>query len=388
MFKKPEPQNAQRTLTIMGVISAVLFLGVTVFATHLGLFPADNAAIHVTAVVNHNNPVVSQLALHALGNGPAYIFVVATIIAVLVLAANTSFTGFPRLLYVMSRDGDAPHQFKRMGDKLAYSNGILVLAALAIILLVMFEGRTNALIPLYVIGVFVAFTLSQAGMVRRHLRLREKGWVGGLLMNATGAVLTAVVFIVSAAVKFSGGAWIVVVVIPLLALVFRAVHNHYSDLTSHIETEIPVTPQAVKAVCVVPIADLNAVSLQSLAMARSISDTVVAMHISDNERDIAELKKKWEIWGNHVPLEIIESPFRSLVQPFFAYLNALDKQREDDTLVVVLPEMVATKWWHHLLHNQSALRLKAALLFRPGTVVVNVPYHVTSHRHTKGDEAI
>jgi hypothetical protein len=197
-----------------------------------------------------------------------------------------------------------------------------------------------------------------------------------MAVNGVGMVMTAAVFIITGTFKFLDGAWIVVVIIPLLVVLLRGVHKHYTDINERAAVETPTTPTKVNPICIVPIADLNPIALQSLALARRISDNVLAVHISDDEHEIAKLRQKWEVWGNHVPLEIIESPYRSLVRPLLAYIDAIDKQRRDDTLIVVLPEMVATRWWHQLLHNQSALRLKAALLFRPGTVVVSVPYHL------------
>jgi hypothetical protein len=300
-----------------------------------------------------------------------------------VLAANTSFSDFPRLFFFMARDDYAPHLFKRLGDRLAYSNGILVLGSLAIVLLVVFRGRTDSLIPLYTIGVFLAFTMSQAGMVARWLRLREPGWERGLAINAVGMTLTATVFVITAWEKFLTGAWVVMVIIPLLVLTFRAIHRHYADVTTELTTETPTSPSELKPVVIVPVSDLNGPALQSLALARTISDQVIAVHINDDPDEIARLKAKWEAWGNHVPLEIIESPYRSLVRPLLAYIDAIDRQQPDDTIVVVLPEMVATRWWQQILHNQTALRLKAALLFRPGTVVVNVPYHLRRYQHQR-----
>jgi hypothetical protein len=276
----------------------------------------------------------------------------------------------------MAVDNYAPHQFKRLGDRLAYSNGIVVLAVLASVLVITFNGNTLRLIPLYTVGVFIAFTLAQWGMVRRWRRLRKPGWRRGLVINGVGMVMTSVVFLITASDKFLDGAWIIVIVIPALVALLRGVHTHYTDLNQRAAVETPTEPTKIQPLCIVPISDLNLVALQSLALARKITDTVVAVHISDDEEDIAKLRAKWDIWGNHVPLEIIESPFRSLVRPLLAYIDALDKQVRDDTLIIVLPEMVATRWWHHLLHNQSALRLKGALLFRPGTVVVSVPYHL------------
>jgi hypothetical protein len=195
--------------------------------------------------------------------------------------------------------------------------------------------------------------------------------------------LTATVFLITAWEKFLTGAWVVLVIIPLLVLTFRAIHRHYGDVTTELTTETPTSPGELKPVVIVPVSDLNGPALQSLALARTISDQVIAVHISDDPEEIARLKAKWEAWGNHVPLEIIESPYRSLVRPLLAYIDAIDQQQPDDTIVVVLPEMVATRWWQQILHNQTALRLKAALLFRPGTVVVNVPYHLRRYQHQR-----
>jgi len=363
-FKPPEAKNARTTLAVMGVLLGMMLLGLGVCAKLLGFS------------VNQHESLLSQVAHSAFGSTLPYFVVIGSTFAVLILAANTSFTGFPRLFYFMASDNYAPHQFKRLGDRLAYSNGIVVLAILSIVLVMAFNGNTLRLIPLYTVGVFIAFTLAQAGMVRRWRRLRKPGWRRGLAVNGVGMVMTATVFIITGADKFLDGAWIVVLLIPLLVLLLRGVHTHYTDVSQRAAVETPTTPTKVKPVCIVPVADLNPIALQSLALARRISDNVVAVHITDDEQEIARLRAKWEAWGNHVPLEIIESPFRSLVRPLLAYIDAIDKQARDDTLIVVLPEMVATHWWHQLLHNQSALRLKAALLFRPGTVVVNVPYHL------------
>jgi amino acid transporter len=366
-FKVPEWRNARRTLTTMGCILALMFIGITSTAYILGLAPPDS---------NDSNILINQLASLAFGSNPLYFIAVASTTAILVLAANTSFSDFPRLFFFLARDEYAPHAFKRMGDRLAFSNGILVLGTLSALLVIAFKGDVTRLIPLYAIGVFLAFTMSQAGMVARHLRLREQGWRMGMAFNFAGMCATAIVLVITASVKFTSGAFIVVILIPLLVLVFRGIHNHYRDVHGLTATETPISPESLHPICIVPISDLNGPALQSLALARTISDNVIAVHVNDNEEEIARLQAKWAAWGNHVPLEIIESPYRSLLRPLLNYIDAIDKQGDDHTLVVVLPEFVATRWWQQVLHNQSALRLKAALLFRPGTVVVNVPYHM------------
>jgi amino acid transporter len=375
-FRPPEWRNARTTLTTMVALLATMFIGITLSAHAMGLRALDPSDPHYETVI-------SQVAHKAFGGSLLYYIVIGATTAILVLAANTSFSDFPRLFFFMARDDYAPHLFKRLGDRLAFSNGILVLGALAALLLVVFGGRTDSLIPLYTIGVFVAFTMSQAGMVSRWLRLREPGWQRGLAMNGVGMTLTAIVFLVTAGDKFTEGAWIVLVLIPILVMTFFAIHRHYADVAEDLATETPTSPGELKPVVIVPVADLNGPALQSLALARTLSDQVIAVHISDDPDEIARLKAKWEAWGDHVPLEVIESPYRSLVRPLLAYIDAIDKQRRDDTVVVVLPEMVATRWWQQVLHNQTALRLKAALLFRPGTVVVNVPYHLRRYQHQR-----
>ncbi len=379
-FKPPEWRNARVTLTVMGTILAVMFVGVTVASQTLGLRPFDPSHLSCAAVAQGScvyQSVIAQLAVRAFGNGSIFFVVVAVATTlILILAANTSFSDFPRLLFFLARDDYAPHQFGRLGDRLAYSNGILVLGSLAMLLEVIFGAKVDALIPLYAVGVFLAFTMSQAGMVVRWLRRREPGWRRGLPLNFIGMCLTGVVFVVFGASKLLEGAWVVLLIIPTLVMLFRAINRHYSDVAVQVEADTSTRTIAVRATFIVPITDLNGIAFESLAMARSFSPTVIAVHICDNPEHVATLRAKWEAWGNHVPLTIIDTPYRSYIRPLLAYLDAIDRQRPDDTLVVVVPELVLDRWWHNLLHNQTALRLKAALLFRRRTVVMNVPYHI------------
>ncbi len=376
-FKPPEWRNARTTLTWMGVILGLMFVGIVVVTHFLGVH-VDNPNAKAPQVL------LSKLATIAFGFGSGgYWFVIGTTMLILVLAANTAFSDFPRLFFFLARDDFAPHQFRRLGERLAFSNGIIVLAVLAAVLIIVFGGNTSRLIPLYAIGVFLAFTLSQSGMVLRWWRRRPPGWQVRIALNAIGATMTAIVFVVFAAVKFLEGAWVVCIIIPSFVTLFYAIHRHYQDVADHITPEIATSPAAIKPVCIVPIAELNPIALQSLAVARTISDSVIAVHICDDEAHIARLRAKWELWGNHVPLEIVESPYRSYIRPLLRYIDAIDRQRTDDTLIIVLPELVATRWWHALLHNQTALRLKAQLLFRPGTVVIDVPYHLQHAPHVR-----
>ena len=397
-FKKPEWRNARATLTVMWLLLGVMFVGITLGNHILGTDLRDSADPCYQSVI-------SQMAAHTFGSVPQcvnghltamstaggaaaagyalYIFAIVATTAVLILAANTSFSDFPRLFYFLARDDYAPHQFRRLGDRLAFSNGIIVLAALSSLLIVGFKGDVSKLIPLYAIGVFLAFTMSQAGMVKRWIARKEPGWQRGLPLNAIGMTMTAVVFIVTAVSKFAEGAWIIVIIVPALVALFYAIHRHYSDVQETLVTETPTTPEGVHLTCVVPIADLNDIALQSLVLARTMTPAVIAVHVCDSDEHMARLNARWKLWGDHVPLTVIESPYRSFIRPLLAYVAAIEKQRPDDTLVVVLPELVATRWWHQLLHNQTALRLKAALLFRPGIVVMSVPHHLGRHRRVR-----
>ncbi|HEX4578979.1 MAG TPA: APC family permease [Candidatus Dormibacteraeota bacterium] len=375
-FKPKEWVNARTTLTTLGVILGTMFVGISLVTYWLGLVPDLPSSPHYQTVI-------SKIAAYAFANGPLYFFVIVSTIAILVLAGNTAFSDFPRLLFFMARDDYAPHQFKRLGDRLSYSNGIIALAAVSGLLVWLFNGNVTSLLPLYAVGVFTAFTMSQAGMVSRWLRLRTKGWRLGLAMNATGTVITGLVLAINGITRFLDGAGVIVIIVPLLVAAAFSIHRHYKEVSSRLTTEIPTSPDQMKLVCLVPIADLNSLALQSLALARSLSENVIAVHVCDDEHHIAMMRARWEAWGNHVPLEIVESPYRSFVRPLLRYIDAIDKQRSDDTVIIVLPELVATRWWHQLLHNQTALRLKAQLLFRPGTVVVNVPYHLQHAPHAR-----
>jgi amino acid transporter len=398
-FKPPEWRNARTTLMFMVGILAVTFAGITFLAHQFQLQPnfipgSGGLPGPLEDIHNYNGQpyqtILSKLARVVFGDGPAYLFVQATTALILALAANTSFSDFPRLLYFMGRDKFAPSQFTSLGDRLAFSNGIITLGVLAGLLYAIFGGSTDALIPLYTIGVFLSFTLSQLGMVVRWRRIsREggpdaKGWQGKLAMNLAGAIATSLVLVIAISTKFLAGAWIVVVLIPMIVLTALAIRRHYDTAKGRIQTETPITPGDVHPVAVVPIGDLNDVQLQTLALARRLADQVVAVFISDDPEKIKEIKHKWEVWGNHVPLEIIESPYRSVIRPLLTYLDAVEAQNDGGTLMVVLPEMVYGHWWHQFLHNQTALRLKVALRFRPGTVVVSVPYHLAEDIDEEG----
>jgi amino acid transporter len=373
-FKQPEWLNARKTLTIMIAILALTFSGITFLAHQYGTVPMEATAAGYQTVV-------SQIAREVFGGtNAAYYYIQFATMAILVLAANTAYSDFPRLAYFLARDFYMPRQFTFRGDRLAFSTGIVSLGLLSGIVLVVFGAETERLIPLYALGVFTSFTISQSGMVSRWLRLREPGWQPGLVINLLGASATAVVAVIVGVTKFTRGAWIICLVVPLLILILRGIHRHYETAEKELAVTTPLDPAEIHHTVIVPIANLNRVARQTLAYARSISDNVTALHINDDEEAIVKLEETWQEFDTDVQFVIIESPYRALLGPLLSYLDEIGMQRPGDTITVVLPEFIARHWWEHLLHNQTALRLKAALLFRPGIVVTSVPYHLERGR--------
>ncbi len=367
-FKAPEADNARSTLTWMGILLGTMFFGMTFVSMQMGILPATDET------------VLSQLGRVVFGDGSAlYVVLQIATALILVLAANTSFADFPRLASILAKDRFLPRLFQFRGDRLAFTSGIIALALLAVVLLVVFNGSVDQLIPLYAIGVFASFTLSQTGMVIHWRKLRDKNWRRSAVINGLGAVTTAVVTVVIAFSKFAEGAWLVIVLIPLLIGGFYAIHAHYLRLAGARRAETPLLPEEVSVRAVVPVADLGIPARQALAFARAVAADdahVVAVHVTDDVAAAEQLRREWAEWEPGIELILIESPFRSLAGPLLAYLDAVKDQNPRDTLTVILPEYVPSSWWEHLLHNQTALRLKAALLFHPGVVVVNVPYHM------------
>ncbi len=373
-FQPPEWINARKTLTAMIAILAVMFAGITFLAHQYGTYAME-------ASDPGFETVVSQIARHAFGGrNIAYYYMQFATMAILVLAANTAFSDFPRLSYFLARDRFMPRQFTFRGDRLAFTTGIVTLGLLAGGVLVLANGEVERLIPLYALGVFTSFTISQFAMFRRWTRLKEPGWQAGRIINLTGAAATAVVAAVVAITKIPEGAWSIVIVIGLLILMMRAIHRHYETAATELAAQTPLEPDDIHHTVIVPLADVNRVARQTLAYARSISDNVTAVHLTDDEQEIERFRAEWEKLDSDVQLVIIESPYRALVGPLMKYIDEVESQRPGDTITIVLPEFVARHWWEQALHNQTALRLKAALLFRPGTVVTSVPYHLERNR--------
>lgn len=366
-FQEPQAKNAAATLLAMAVITGVLFGGISLLAQLYGVVPG------------HGETVVSQVARLTFGTGAVYYVVQAATMAILILAANTAFADFPRLSYFLARDGFMPRQFSFRGDRLAFSTGILALGVLAVLLVVVFGADTHALIPLYAAGVFISFTCSQASMFKRWRTRREPGWQRGTIINGIGALTCGLVALIIGATKFTQGAWLILIFIPMVVFVLYAIHRHYQVVSEELLLDpqwatIPLSE--VKPLVIVPLPSLHRGVLPALSVARALSDNVTAVHITDNVQDAEQLKQQWEAWHPGIPLVIIESPYRSLIQPLLAYIDARWEDGSHRLVTVVLPEFVPTRWWEWVLHNQTALRLKLALFFHPNTVVVDVPYHL------------
>jgi amino acid transporter len=365
-FRPPEAKNAAITLLIMACCAVTLFMGVTLLA---GTF-------HV--VPRHEETVISQLNRAILGGrGPLYYMVQAATTLILVLAANTAFSDFPRLASIIARDKFLPRQLANQGDRLAFSNGIVMLSALSGVLLFAFGGDTHALIPLYMLGVFVSFTLSQAGMVVKWRRERKPGWRIGSFISGLGATLTLIVLFVVSITKFREGAWIIIVLIPVLVAHFLAIRRHYDKVAEQLSLKGLAVPEKKHNTVIVPIGGVHRAVVQALEYARTLSDDVRAIYVDVDPHATQEIRDTWQLWGKGIRLEILASPFRSVMEPLLEYIELTNDERPADFITVLLPEFVPARWWHHLLHNQRALLIKGALLFRPHIVVTSVPYHLS-----------
>ncbi len=346
-----------------------------VLAHQYGITPRDNES------------VVSQIAAQVFGGkgAPYFIIQIATTL-ILILAANTSYADFPRLGSILARDGFLPKQFQFRGDRLAFTIGIAVLTVLSTALYVVFGGQTDRLIPLYAVGVFVSFTLSQAGMVR-HWQREPGNHTRQMAINGTGAVATGVVAIIFGYTKFLYGAWLVILIIPIIVLLCLGISRHYRRVAAEVRLTDDDTPPAlrtVEQVVVVPISQIDKVSLNALVYARSLSSQVVAVRVTDDAAEATQLQETWEKRGEGVNLVILESPYRSLAGPLLSYIDLVQRKRPKAMVTVLVPEYVPHHWWEQLLHSQTALRLKASLLFRPNAVVTSVPYHSSDARGVRG----
>ena len=365
-FKKPESKNAAATLVWMAVILGTLFMGISILAHHLQPYPS------------HDITVLAQLGIQVFGQGAVFFVLQIATALILILAANTAYADFPRVASVIAFDEYLPHQMRNRGDRLVFSNGVLILATAAIVLIVAFGGVTTALIPLYAVGVFTSFTLSQAGMVRHHQKQREENWRRHAIMNGIGSVATLIVLVIVATTKFTSGAWVPLVLIPLIILLFKAIRRHYLRVDRALKANLTSEmTRPRRNTVVVLVGNVNGGVLQALSYAKSLNPNyLVAVRLVDSDEEAAEVNKVWLDAGFDIPLETVYSPYRELRRPLLEFLDRLDEQYENDNVTVIIPEFVVRHWWENILHNQSALRIKRWLLFRRGTMVTSVPYHI------------
>jgi amino acid transporter len=364
-FRPPESKNAAATLVAMATMGIAMFIGITVLA-------------HVYQVIpNKAESGVSQLGRAVFGQNIVYYLLQAATTLILVLAANTAFADFPRLASIVSRDRFLPRQFMNQGDRLAFSNGILILALFAGILILAFGGDTQSLLPLYMIGVFVSFTLSQTGMVLRWRKNREPARRTAAIINSFGAIVTGIVLIIVAITKTLEGAWIVLLLIPVIVALFKATRRHYDHVSSQLTLRGYEPQRRVHNTVLVPIGGVQRAVVEALRYAETLSNDVRAVYVDVDPAATEQIKKDWETWGGSVKLVVLASPYRSLMEPLLEYIEQVEGERADDYVTVILPEFVPARWWQHLFHNQRALLIKGALLFRPNTVVTSVPFHLS-----------
>jgi hypothetical protein len=383
-FREPRSRNAGLTLMWMAVILGSLFLGITFLAGQIGAVPA------------HSETVISQLARTVYdGRGLGYILTIAATTVILIMAANTSYADFPRLAALIAADGFLPRQLLYRGSRLVFGRGIVMLSAVACLLIIAFQASVSALIPLYAIGVFMSFTLSQSGMAVRwrksghlkpHEEVREAGsvvrhdprWRTKMLVNGFGAACTFVVMLVFATTKFRDGAWVIIFLVPALVAVFLTIHAHYRNMAKKLSLESYGTPPRMRRHrVIVPISGVHRGTLAAMDYARSLSDDITAVHVSLDPDDAERIRVKWQAWGDGCRLVTLESPYRLLIEPLLQYVDEiLAMRQENEVVTIVVPQFVPGRWWHNLLHTQTAFMLRLALVGRKGVVVTDVPYQI------------
>lgn len=364
-FKDPAPKNAAMTLVIMGGILAVLFSGITMLAYWYGITPSPEET------------VVSQIASDIFGRNFMYYFIQGTTALILVLAANTGFSAFPLLAYSLAADKYMPRMYLMRGDRLGYSNGIITLGLASIVLIIAFKGQTEQLIPLYAVGVFIPFTLSQTGMTLKWLREKPVGWVAKMITNLLGAIITFTVLSILFLTKF-GQVWSVLVFLPIIVLIFRRIRKHYDDVGEQLRIDTIGKATAIEGnVVIVPIAGITKVVEQSINYAESVGDHVFAVYVAFDREDEIRMKKKWEEWKPGIRLITVYTAYRSLTRPLFKLIDTIDAKAKENnrTVTVLIPQFIPKKNWHNILHNQSSILLRTYLLYKKDVVVATVPYH-------------
>jgi amino acid transporter len=364
-FRRPESKNAATTMIHMSVILAILFLGISFMADHYGVLPKTDETI------------ISQLARLTFGTGALYYTLQIGSMLLLILAANSAYAGFPHLSTIQARDSYMPRQMATFGDRLVFSNGIFILGFFACFLLILFHGDTHALIPLYAVGVFISFTFSQAGMVRRWLTKRGPHWRKKLIVNGVGAITTGIATIIIASTKFTHGAWIVFLLIILLVWMFRSIHSHYKADTEQIAlTRDHRPPLPRRNIVIIPISGVNQAVIRAVDYARSRGGEIRAVLVDVDPESTARLQIQWAQWGCGVQLMVLPCPYRSVLRSLLDHIEELLQKNQDYWVTVVIPEILPARWWQNILHNQRALLLKASLLFKDRVILTDVPFHL------------
>lgn len=361
-FKPKESRNANITLIWMGVILLILFLGITQLARLYAVLPVEHETI------------VSQIARQIFGKGIFYYVIQASTALILFLAANTSFSDFPRLSSLLAQDGYLPRQLANLGDRLAFSNGIIVLGVCASLLLILFRGKTHLLIPLYAVGVFISFTLSQSGMVIHWFKNKEGWWPGKAFVNGLGACATGTATLIIAATKFTHGAWMVIIFIPLMMFIFKMIHQHYESIIPQLSPKALDLVESKRHRVLIPVSTFHKGTVKAIIYARSISKELQAVYVALNPAKTEKMKEIWAGWKLDIPLIVLETPYRSVTQPLIDYIDKIKEEDSSTLITIVLPEFVPAKWWQQMLHNQTTLLIRGALMFKKGVVVTPVRY--------------
>lgn len=386
-FKEPASRNAAITMTWLAGLLGTMFIGVSFLAVRVNALPPNAHGFH-------EQTVLSQVGLAVFGKGPFYLALQVVTCIILILAANTSFAGFPRLCALQAQDGFLPRQLTNVGDRLVYNNGIVVLAVMSSLLIVLFKGSVHYLIPLYAIGVFLSFTMSQSGMVRRWSRLKTPGWKWKVAVNAVGATATCIVLFIFAVVKFHDGAWVVVFLIPSMMFLFFRIKAHYRSVAKQLSLEGYRPTQGWRHHVLVLAPDIHRGVIPALNYARAISEDARGVHVSIDPTREGRVRKRWTQWSRGIPLVVLPSPYRSLNQPIMEYIDKLHAQEPRSLVTIIIPEFVPTGMGSKFLHGQATIALKLRLLFKRGVVVTSVPYHIESYvelpreEHTLGDLSV
>ncbi|MGG1250734.1 APC family permease [Brevibacillus agri] len=364
-FREPAPKNAALTLITMGLILGIMFMGISLLAYAYGIAPSPKET------------VVSQIASTVFGRGIVYYFIQAVTALILFLAANTAFAAFPLLAFMLSKDRFMPNMFMVRGDRLGFSNGIIFLAILSGILIIAFQGETENLIPLYALGVFIPFTLSQAGMMKRWITKKPPGWLTPFLINTLGMLTTLTICLIFLLTKFTQ-VWSIFIFLPIVIFIFRKINRHYRDLADELRLDVETDkPEPKGSVIVIPVAGISQVVKNTISYAQSLTDDIVAVYVGFSDEDMKKMEEKWAQWNPGVRLIVLRSHYRSIIRPLFKFIDTVEwKKAETDHVTVMIPQFITKRWWHNLLHNQTSLLIRAYLFARQDVKIATVPYRL------------